>query len=283
VTVRSIRRRPQPTRQSPSRKPRVRTSRTTLLRRVRRSARWARRRLSAAPRAVRIACVATVILAVVALTNLLYHVVHKPSELLFFASPALDKDPSETWRQYGALFRASSTPAITPELLAALAQVESSGNPVARTYWRWRLAWNPLAVYQPASSAVGLYQMTDGAYAEAKRYCIRQNVVVDDCWFNGLYFRAVPSHAIELASIYLDRNVAAVLARVGDASPSPQQKQDLAAVIHLCGAGPASAFAHRGFQLTAGERCGDHLVAAYLAKVNAMKRQFLNRAAEGRN
>ena len=26
---------------------------------------------------------------------------------------------------------------MTPELLAALAQVEGSGNPVARTYWRW--------------------------------------------------------------------------------------------------------------------------------------------------
>jgi len=79
------------------------------------------------------------------------------------------------------------------------------------------------------------------------------------------------------------RNVAAVLARAPDASPNPQQKQDLAAFIHLCGAGPASAYARRGFQVTAGERCGDHLVAAYLAKVNAMKRQFLSLAADGRN
>jgi hypothetical protein len=268
---------------SPSRKPRVRTSSTTLLRRVTRSTRWVRRRLTAAPRAVRIACIATISLAAVALANLVYHVVHKPSELLFFASPALDKEPGETWRQYGALFRASSTTTIRPELLAALAQVESTGNPVARTYWRWRLAWNPFAVYQPASSAVGLFQMTDGAYADARRYCIRQNVVVDDCWFNSLYIRAIPSHAIELASIYLDRNVAAVLARAGDASPNPQQTQDLAAVIHLCGAGPASAYAHRGFQVATGERCGDHLVAAYLAKVNAMKRQFQGLAANDRN
>jgi hypothetical protein len=126
--------------------------------------------------------------------------------------------------------------------------------------------------------------MTDGAYAEARRFCIRQNVVVDaGCWFNGLYIRAVPSHAVELAAVYLDRNVTAVLARAPDASPSPQQKQDLAAFIHLCGAGPASAYARRGFQMIAGERCGDHLVAAYLAKVNAMKRQFLSLAANDRN
>jgi hypothetical protein len=100
---------------------------------------------------------------------------------------------------------------------------------------------------------------------------------------SAIYPRAVPSHAIELAAVYLDHNVAAVLARAPDAAASPQQKQDLAAFIHLCGAGPASAFVHRGFQTMAGERCGDHLVAAYLAKVNAMKRQFLRLAANGRN
>jgi hypothetical protein len=53
-------------------------------------------------------------------------------------SGALTKTPSETWRQYGPLFREHSTAVITPELLAALAQVEGVGNPVARTYWRWR-------------------------------------------------------------------------------------------------------------------------------------------------
>jgi hypothetical protein len=32
-----------------------------------------------------------------------------------------------------------------------------------------------------------------------------------------------------------------------------------------------------------GERCGDHLVATYLAKVNAMKRQFLRLGANDRS
>jgi hypothetical protein len=45
---------------------------------------------------------------------------------------------------------------VTPELLAALAQVESAGNPVAQPHWRLRLSWNPLALYQPASSGVGM-------------------------------------------------------------------------------------------------------------------------------
>jgi hypothetical protein len=253
------------------------------LRRWRRGVRWARRKLARAPRAARIVGVVAILLVVVALMNLVYHVIHKPTELLAFVGNGLDKEPAETWRQYGPLFQAYSTNTITPELLAALAQVESAGNPVARTYWRWQLSLNQLTVYQPASSAVGLYQMTDGAYAEAARSCIRGNAVVEaGCGFTSLYIRAIPSHAIELASVYLDRNVTAVLARAGDVTASPRQKRDLAAFIHLCGAGPATAFARRNFQLMAGERCGDHLVAAYLAKVNAMRRQFLRLAADGR-
>jgi len=251
---------------------------------LRRRARWARRKLKGAPRAVRIVVIVAVLLAALALTNLVYHVARKPTELFVLAGHTLDKEPAETWRSYAALFRAYATGTITPELLAALAQVESSGNPLTRTYWRWQLSLNPLAIYQPASSAVGLFQMTDAAYAEAARFCIRGGVVVDDgCGFTGLFIRVIPRHAIELTSVYLDRNVGAVLARAGDGTANAQQKQDLAAVIHLCGAGPATAFVRRGFQVASGERCGDHLVAAYLERVNAMKRQFLRLAAEDRN
>ncbi len=224
---------------------------------------------------------ATAVLALFAAADLVYQVASKPTEMLFPLSGALDKAPAETWRQYAPLFREYSTAAITPELLAALAQVESAGNPVARTYWRWRLAWNPLAIFEPASSAVGLYQMTDAAFAEARRYCIRRHAVVEDgCWPGDLYFRVLPSHAVELTAAYLDRGVAAVLARRPRAKATARQKQDLAAIIHLCGAGPATAFARRGFHLTPGERCGDHDAAAYLARVDAVKRQFQRLAAE---
>ena len=240
-----------------------------------------RKMFARAPLMVRIVGGLAVLLALFALTNIAYHVIRKPTELFVFAGNSFDKEPSETWRQYGPLFRTYSTATITPELLAALAQVETSGNPVARTYWRWRWSFNPLAIYKPASSAVGLFQMTDPALSEAARFCVRDHAVTaSGCGATSLYTRAIPSHAIELASVYLDRQVALVLDLADDVKASRQQKQDLAAFIHLCGAGPATAYARRKFQMIADERCGDHLVAAYVAKVNAMKRQFLRLAAE---
>src|SRR5215813_8550752 len=181
--------------------PTNRNSLLSRLRRWRRHARWAWRRFARARRPVRIAVGVAILLVAVALANLVCQVIRKPTELLAFVGHALDKEPAATWRQYGPLFRSLSTSTITPELLAALAQVESSGNPVARTYWRWQWSLNPFTIYRPASSAVGLFQMTDGAYAEAARSCIRGNAVVDaGCGLTSLYIRAIPSHAVELAA-----------------------------------------------------------------------------------
>ena len=121
--------------------------------------------------------------------NLGYHVLCKPTEMFAFVSNEFNKAPVETWRQYGRLFHKYSTAAISPELLAALAQVEGAGNPVARTYWRWQLSWNPLALYQPASSGVGMFQMTDAAFAEARQFCVRNHIVLqDDCRLAGSIF-----------------------------------------------------------------------------------------------
>jgi hypothetical protein len=206
--------------------------------------------------------------------NWIYQVVRKPAELFFPVSGALFKTPTETWKQYAAIFRRHSTAVMTPELLAALAQVEGSGNPVARTPWRLAATTDPRELYRPASSAVGMYQITDGTFREAKRYCVRDNVAIeDDCWFTGLYLRVIPSHAVEMTSAYLDRRVARLIER-RQLAASLQQKQDLAALIHLCGPGAGDGYARRGFRLLPGQRCGEHDARAYLARVNAMKRVF---------
>ena len=239
------------------------------------------------PLALRIIVATVVILAVWSAVNWAYQVMRKPTELFFPMSGALSKTPAETWRQYVPLFREHSTPVMTPELLAALAQVEGAGNPVARTYWRWRLSWNPFELYRPASSAVGMYQITDPTFLEARRYCIHDHAVVEDgpwydlrsCWFNMLYTRVLPSHAAEMTAALLDRSVSSTLVRQRVGAATLQQKQDLAAIIHLCGAGPGDVYARRAFRLTPGQKCGDHDVAAYLSRVNGLKRQFVKMAA----
>jgi hypothetical protein len=221
-------------------------------------------------------------------SNWLYHVARKPTELYFPVSDVLYKYPVETWRKYEPIFRAHATATITPEFLAALAQVEASGNPLVRTYWEWSASWNPFELYRPASSAVGMYQITDGTFIEAKRYCIRDNRVIDDgpwhdvrsCWFNGLYTRVIPTHAVEMTSALLDRQVANILARRRMTQAMLWQKQDLAAVIHLCGAGAGDTYAKRGFRLTSGQRCGDHDVRSYLARIHASRSEFLRLGAE---
>jgi hypothetical protein len=223
-----------------------------------------------------------VVLALLLTINWIYQVIRKPSELFFPVSRTLYKTPPETWRQYAPIFTKYSTPVITPDFLAAIAQVEGSGNPLVRTHWRWSWTSQPFEVYRPASSAVGMYQITDGTFAEARRYCIHDHTVAEDgpwdnwrsCWFNRLYARVVPTHAVELTSAYLDRKVAITLERHRMTSTALQSKQELAAVIHLCGAGAGDDYARRGLRLIAGQRCGDHEVRTYLTRINEMKGVF---------
>ena len=212
--------------------------------------------------------------------NFAYQVMRKPTELFFPVSGVLNKTPEATWDAYGSIFVRHSTATVSPELLAALAQAEGAGNPVARTYWRWSFTSRPFEVYKPASSAVGMYQITDGTFQIARRYCVHRHVVVEDgpwddwqsCWFNALYSRVIPSNAVEMTAALLDRQIAGILA--GKSSPGPTQLHALAAVIHLCGAGEGARFARRGFRILPGQTCGDHSVAGYVARIAAFDRKF---------
>lgn len=214
--------------------------------------------------------------------NGLYQVIRKPSELFFPVSGTLHKTPTETWNSYATLFRRHSTASISPEFLAALAQMEGSGNPIVRTYWRFTWKPQPFEIYRPASSAVGMYQITNGTFEESRELCIHDHRVVrvgkwndwKSCWFNALYTRTVPSHAVELTAAYLDDRVHRALRRAGRTNATTRQVHDLAAVTHLCGAGAGERFARRGLTPAPGQKCGDHDVRAYIAKMNAMKRVF---------
>ncbi len=251
------------------------------------AARW-RAWLAAVRRWPRAVWALLAVAAVLAL-GVAYQVARKPTELLGAVSPSSAKTPESTWRAYGPLFGAHATEVVTPQLLAALAQMESAGDPLATPPWRFRFSWNPLDVYGPPSSAVGLLQLTDGAYADARQLCIHDGRVARagpwydprSCWLNGLYLRTVPSHAIEMTAAVLDDAVAQIVSEKLLFRATLAQRQRLAAVVHLCGKGRGRAFATRGFRPRPGERCGEHDVARYLARVEALQREF-DRLAAGR-
>jgi hypothetical protein len=69
-----------------------------------------------------------------------------------------------------------------------------------------------------------------------------------------------------MTSAFLDRAVQ----RRNLKGATLQQRQDLAALIHLCG---------ESVRLEA-QRCGEHDARAYLAQVNAMKRTFRKLSSE---
>lgn len=216
------------------------------------------------------------------LLNGIYQVIRKPGELFAPVSASFSKSPEFTWQSYGLLFEEHSTNIVSAEFLAALAQVESDGNPIARTYWRWQWSWNPFEIYRPASSALGMFQFTDGTFVEARKYCIRDHKVAADgpwydvhsCWFNSFYTRTIPSHATEMTAAYLHQSVVELLDARPVARISMAQKQKLAAVIHLCGVKRGETFVRRGFLLARGERCGTQSVHHYLNKIDLMKKRF---------
>jgi hypothetical protein len=214
--------------------------------------------------------------------NWAYQVARKPGEILAPISKSFANAPVATWRRYRTLFERHSTEVISPEFLAALAQIESSGNPIASTYWRWQWSWNPLEIYRPASTALGMFQMTDGTFAEAQRYCLRSGRVAtagawhdtNSCWFNRFYTRLLPGHATELTAAYLHRSVTEILAGYRGPRPNTRQKERLAAVVHLCGKQRGAAFARNLFRTHPGERCAAHSVSGYISRLEFMKRRF---------
>jgi hypothetical protein len=207
----------------------------------------------------------------------------KPAELAGLLLPTTGKSPVQTWYAYGDLFERHATRVMTPELLAALAQVESSGDPAARTYWRWRWTLHPFQLFAPASSSVGLFQMTDGTFENCRKLCIHDGEVARAgkwydpraCWFNGFYTRLIPSHAVEMTSACLEEQAQRLAVEGGRSGAPLAFKQDLAIVSHLCGPrAPVVDGLKRGKSVPEGRRCGDQDPRVYLRRVRELKRTF---------
>ena len=230
---------------------------------------WIRRRLEL------FVTVATLIGVIVA-GNWIYQVWKKPTELIGVFDSNFHKTPKETWVSYGQVFRAKSTNVITPTFIAALAQVESNGNPVVRTYWKLNLTSDPSKIFAPASTAVGMFQITRGTFKEAKEFCLRGGRAVRDrkeCQSEE-YTRVIPAHAVEMIAARLHWYTDKLIRKYNLKRAGLREKQNLATVIHLCGLGKAEQLARSGLHLSRLGRCGDHNALAYVKRVQNVQREF---------
>ena len=253
---------------------RLRRAARRLLRRARRMPPWGR---------------ALVAVAALAAAGVGWQLARKPTEVLAVVVPSAPRTPARTWEDYRSLFEANATAVVRPELLAALAQAESGGDPLASPPWTLRWSANPLDLYGPASSAVGLLQMTDGNLQDASHLCVLDHEVAHagewrglrPCWATGLRARIIPAHSIEMTAAWLDESVRQIVAAQRIRKLTPERQRRLAAVVHLCGKARAAEYARRGFWFAPGERCGEHDVAQYVARVDSLARTFAGMAQRG--
>ena len=159
---------------------------------------------------------------------------------------------------------------VTIQLLLEL--IDAAPDPRLAPRWDARLRELTAAAmrhYEPTRGVFLEHARVDGGDADEGRFV-----------FDSPDARLLnPGHSIEMASAYLDRQVATILARKRITKASATQVHHLAAVIHLCGAGAGASYAQRRFQLTRNQRCGDHSVRAYLARMDSMKKTFSGFAA----
>ena len=218
--------------------------------------------------------------------NFLVQIYRKPTELLRFARLGRPKTPQQTWSEFGEDFRRHATSVITADFLAALVQVESSGDPLSSPAWRWHWLTSPWGLYGPPSTAVGLLQITEGNFGLARTLCVKAGrVAKEGAWYDPeackltiLYSRLLGSHSIEMTSAFLHFNVQKIVARLRR-PVSLRDKQKLAAVIHLCGPGKGPAFVRSKFNADALGTCGTQPVGSYVRLAMKYRAQFSQMAA----
>jgi hypothetical protein len=216
------------------------------------------------------------------LLNVIVGVVRKPAHLLTPITKYFYKVPSQTWDSYQGIFETYETQTLDASFLAALAQAESAGNPIATPYWEFTFQQDILSFFRPASSSLGLYQMTYDTFQDAKRFCfVDGRIAVDakksdlkNCWQNDFKFRFSASDSVHLTSARLSYYTESSLRKQG-VKASRLQRQQTAAIIQLCGPGKAQEFIRSGFNVKKMGACGSHSVSAYIKRVFSYKKTFM--------
>ena len=219
----------------------------------------------------------------VASAELDVQVIRKPTEMFFPVGQALVKSPAETWREYGPLFREHSTAVISRRAARRARPGRGRGQPRGADALELALEPQPLRVV-PARLERGRH------VPDHRRHLPRREALL-----HPRPRRRRERAVVRLALVLVQRAVHARGAERRDrddlGSPPSQrrrrarapedrpatlaQKQDLAAVIHLCGAGAGRRLRARAASARPQASAAATTTSrAYLAQVNAMKRQF---------
>lgn len=209
-------------------------------------------------------------------------IVQKPAHLLSFMSSYFYKTPYETWQSYHSDFKRYQTITTPSYILAAIAQVESSGNPIATPQWEWNFNNKWHSLYSPVSSSVGLYQFTEPTFKRAGGLCVHEGQlytsvkayqVLHPCWWSRFGFRLSASSSIRAASAYLHKEVNELLNRFNMQHLGEKSRARLAMVVHLCGKYKASRLLRRQSLSSLGY-CGRHKVSRYIKKAEKLASTF---------
>lgn len=207
-----------------------------------------------------------VILAIL-LLNAAYHLFQNPIHLLSFVAHPFHKTPQETWAAYSHHFEKHGDSKVTPELLAALAQAESSGNPLAAPPWQLRMSTDLAEIYAPASTAFGLMQITKGTFQTMLQIAREEGRPAP------VMTRLSVGDQIQLSAMNIRRNLQEL---VGDRFHSFEARRitNLSSVIHLCGPEVGRRLVRAGFKVDRLPKCGSHWPEIYTRKVWDLRLQF---------
>ncbi len=208
--------------------------------------------------------------------NVLYQIYKKPTDLVSIIYPGSSTSIFGTWSYFQDSFNSHSTKLVSAKTLASIAQVESSGRFAASPEWQWKLSRGVGNIFAPASSAIGLMQITKGHKNSVSKFCKTQKAKEHVCKNRSWWLRLIPGHSIHLAAVYIDKTIHSII-RQQKKTISKVNLIKLAAITHLCGEGKAKLYARSNFKFSNFRKCGTHSAINYVNNVVRMSKKLTNK------
>ena len=216
--------------------------------------------------------VSLVVFILLSVVNLLLQIYKKPTEVLSVIYEGETLRLEQNWFKYQDIFKAHSTEYVEAETLASIAQVESGGRIWASPKWQWNWTWDYQQIFAPASSALGLMQITSGHMQTVSRYCEQEGKRNSLCEKQKWWSRLLPSHSVHLAAVYMDKTLRGMVKQMGGINN--QQRVDVAAITHLCGDKKAWTFVKDNFRFQSFSYCGAHKASRYVGRVKRLHKRL---------